>query len=105
MNGEQRDGSASEDRLTEALAAAMNLGPKSAAVLVKAGVTSLSQLRELGSVKVFSLARRLEPSVTLNLLWALEGAVVGQHWQAVAREHRSSLLMALEDYERHLAPK
>ncbi len=30
----------------------------------------------------------------MNLLWALEGAISGLHWQEVAREHRTSLLLA-----------
>jgi DNA transformation protein len=84
----------------QGLAAVANLGPKSSAVLAQAGVTSLEQLRKLGSVKAFSLAKRVQPSATLNLLWALEGAILGQPWQFVAREHRTSLLLALEDHER-----
>jgi DNA transformation protein len=38
--------------------------------------------------------------VSLNLLWALEGALSGEHWQVVAKEHRTSLLLALEEQER-----
>ncbi|WP_264362066.1 TfoX/Sxy family protein [Ramlibacter tataouinensis] len=38
--------------------------------------------------------------VSLNLLWALEGAITGERWQEVARRHRTSLLLALEDHER-----
>jgi DNA transformation protein len=34
------------------------------------------------------------------LLWALEGALSGEHWQQVAREHRTSLLLAVEERER-----
>ena len=34
--------------------------------------------------------------MSLNLLWAMEGALTGVHWQVVAREHRASLLLALE---------
>ena len=35
----------------------------------------------------------------VNLLWALEGALTGLPWQAVARDHRTSLLLALETHE------
>ena len=92
-------------RLESELASAMNLGPKSAAVLARAGVTSLAEVRRLGAVKIYSLAKRSEPAVTLNLLWAIEGAILGQPWQLVAREHRTSLLIALEDYERHISAR
>ena len=33
-------------------------------------------------------------------LWALEGALSGLPWQVVAREHRTSLLLALETLDR-----
>ena len=36
----------------------------------------------------------------LNTMWAIEGALTNLPWQVVAREHRTSLLLALEDYER-----
>jgi DNA transformation protein and related proteins len=81
------------------LATATNLGPKSAAVLARAGISSLEQVEKLGAVAAFARAKQLEPKVTLNLLWALEGALLGQPWQAVAREHRTRLLLELEDHE------
>lgn len=77
-----------------------NLGPKSAAVLVAAGIESFEQLRQLGAVAAFARAKRFEAKVSLNLLWALEGALTGLSWQEVAREHRTSLLLALESYQR-----
>jgi DNA transformation protein len=80
----------------EALAALANLGPKSAQALVTAGITSFAQLQSRGSVATYALVKRSNPQVTLNLLWALEGAVAGLPWQVVAREHRTSLLLALE---------
>jgi hypothetical protein len=35
-------------------------------------------------------------NASLNLLWALEGALTGLPWRVVAQEHRLSLLLALE---------
>ena len=74
------------------------IGPKSDAILRRAGITSLAQLRAIGSVAAYVRARNTEPRVSLNLLWALEAALTGQHWQQVAREHRTSLLLALEEH-------
>lgn len=82
---------------TQALSGCINLGPKSAALLARIGITSLDQVRDAGAVAVYRQARAVEPRVTLNLLWALEGAVSDLPWQVVAREHRTSLLLALED--------
>jgi DNA transformation protein and related proteins len=78
------------------LAALANLGPKSAQALVAAGVTSFAQVQRLGSVATYAKVKQVNPRVTLNLLWALEGAVSGLPWQVVAKEHRTSLLLALD---------
>lgn len=76
------------------------LGPKSQAMLVMAGITSAEQLRELGAIRAFAMVKRSGARSSLNLLWALEGALTGQHWQRVAKERRTSLLLALEEHER-----
>lgn len=78
------------------LAGLPNLGPKSQAMLRAAGIGSLVQLRQLGSVRAFARVKTVNGSASLNLLWALEGALTGLPWQQVAREHRLSLLLALE---------
>lgn len=77
-----------------------NLGPKSREALLRAGIASVAQLRKLGSVAAYARAKRETASVSLNLLWALEGALTGVAWQVVAREHRTSLLLALEEHQR-----
>jgi DNA transformation protein len=77
-----------------------NLGPKSSAMLQAAGITSLEQLRELGSIEAFLQVKRMQVGASLNLLWALEGALTGEHWRQVAKEHRTSLLLALEEHEK-----
>lgn len=77
-----------------------NLGPKSARMLQTAGIKTLGDLRALGSVAAYAKAKRAGQSVSLNLLWALEGALTGERWQDVARKHRTSLLLALDEYER-----
>lgn len=77
-----------------------NLGPKSAAMLASVGVTTHEELRAMGAVAAYIRAKRAgHNKVSLNLLWALEGALIGMHWRDVAREHRTRLLMALEDCE------
>ncbi|HOZ65514.1 MAG TPA: TfoX/Sxy family protein [Burkholderiaceae bacterium] len=75
-----------------------NLGSKSSQFLQAAGIHSLDQLERLGAVAAYVQAKQANPSVTLNLLWALEGALTGLPWQQVAREQRTRLLMALELY-------
>ena len=74
-----------------------NIGPKSLAMLAQAGITSEAQLRKLGAVAAYAKTKAVCPQASLNLLWALEGALTGRHWQQVAASERASLLMALED--------
>ena len=76
----------------------LNLGPRSQAALAAAGITTVAQLRHLGSVAAYAKAKRSGAHVSLNLLWALEGALTGLPWEVVAREHRTSLLLALEQH-------
>ena len=76
-----------------------NLGPKSAAFLQAAGIRTRKDLASLGAVEAYARVKRVEPKASLNLLWALEGALTGEHWRTVAKEHRTSLLLALEIHE------
>jgi len=76
-----------------------NLGPKSQDMLAAAGVHTVAQLRKLGAVPAYARVKALWPRASLNLLWALEGALTDLPWQVVAREHRTSLLLALEQHQ------
>jgi DNA transformation protein len=77
-----------------------SLGPKSQAMLARAGITTVAELRRLGAVAAYARAKRANSGASLNLLWALESALTGEPWQEVARRHRTSLLLALDDHER-----
>lgn len=72
------------------------LGPRSQAMLAGAGIKSVAQLKRLGSVRAYAMVKKSGVHASLNLLWALEGALTGLPWQVVAKEHRLSLLLALE---------
>lgn len=88
------------DSVADAIAHLPNLGPQSQQMLAQAGIHTLADLRALGAVAAYVQTKRSGARVSLNLLWALEGAITGLHWQDVARDHRTSLLLALEDCER-----
>ena len=89
---------------TPSLTTLPGLGPRSVQLLQQAGIHSLDDLRQLGSVAAYVRVKRSQSATSLNLLWALEAALTGQHWQAVAREHRTSLLLALEAVAPELLP-
>ena len=80
----------------QAIAELQGLGPKSEAMLAAVGIKTVAQLRRLGSVRAYAMVKATGANASLNLLWALEGALTGLPWQVVAREHRLSLLLALE---------
>jgi len=69
-------------------------------MLEAAGIRSEDQLRAMGSVAAFAAVKQAGGKASLNLLWALEGALTDRDWKKVAREDRTSLLILLDDYER-----
>jgi DNA transformation protein and related proteins len=76
-----------------------NLGARSREMLALVGIHSRSDLEAVGAIAAYVKVKRSGAKVSLNLLWALEGALTDQHWQIVAREQRTSLLLALEAFE------
>ena len=80
------------DSSVAALAALPNLGPVSAGLLVAAGITGPEQLRARGAVAVFrQVAMHRAGDVSLNLLYALEGALRGVRWDRLPRDVREAL--------------
>ncbi len=63
-------------------------------------IQQADELRRVGAVVAYVRTKAVWPRASLNLLWALEGALSGRPWQQVAETDRASLLMALEDVER-----
>jgi DNA transformation protein len=78
-----------------------NLGPASSAMLVKAGIHGVAQLRAMGSVAAYVAVKNAGAGPSLNLLWAIEGALTDRDWKEVSKTDRLSLLVQLDDYERN----
>jgi DNA transformation protein len=74
-------------------------------MLTAAGIHNVAQLRKLGAVAAYVAVKHRTSSASLNLLWALEGALTGLPWQTVARDHRTSLLLAMEQHQNQVSPK
>jgi len=93
-------GAASRKRLSgSAQLALLGLGPVSLRILRAAGISTRADLERLGPVKAYIAAKRVEPRVTLNLLWGIAGAVTDTHWTKLPADSRSTLLL---DYDAHL---
>lgn len=76
-----------------------NVGPKSAAWLRQVGVRSLEDLHAVGVIGTFMKVRRAGFRPSLNLLYALEGALLDCHWQDVPDDRRGELLLAVDAAE------
>jgi hypothetical protein len=73
-----------------------NIGPKSMAWLRQTGVRSLEDLQAAGALAAFVRIKRAGFRPSLNLLYALEGAIQGCHWQEIPEERRTALVQAAE---------
>ena len=62
----------------------------------RAGITTEKQLRALGAVRAYVMVKRSDSRASLNLLWALEGALTNRSWREVAKTDRLGLLLQVE---------
>lgn len=78
-----------------------NLGPRAERWLADAGIHSTEELRRRGALEAYLAVRRAGGTESLNMLWALAGALEpwpeGRDWREVAAsEARLPLLLAVE---------
>ncbi|CAH1199913.1 DNA transformation protein TfoX2 [Vibrio harveyi] len=65
-------------------------------MLKKAGIDSVEQLEAEGALNAYKAIQDTHAStVSLELLWALEGAIKGTHWSVVPQSRREELMSAL----------
>ena len=74
-----------------------NVGPKSAAWLRQVGIRTQEDLVAAGSVEAFLRCKRAGFKPSLNVLYSLEGALLGCHWQKVPEERRAELQAQVEE--------
>ena len=73
-----------------------NIGPKSAAWLRQVGLRTREDLVAAGPVDAFMRVKRAGFKPSLNMLYALEGALQDCHWQDVPEARRVELVTAAE---------
>ncbi len=65
-------------------------------LLKKAGIDTVEKLYKQGSLAAFrALQSTHSRSISLDLLWAIEGAISGKHWSVIPSQRRDELLTAL----------
>lgn len=76
------------------------LGPKSEKQLQSAGIDSVEALKAMGAVEAYRRLQQHQGTLSsLNFLYALVGALEDRHWQDVARNDKTRLLMELDGYQ------
>jgi DNA transformation protein and related proteins len=73
-----------------------NIGPKSAAWLRQVGLRTREDLAGVGAVDAFMRVKRAGFKPSLNLLYALEGALLECHWQEIPDARRVELVAQAE---------
>jgi hypothetical protein len=73
-----------------------NIGPKSAAWLRQVGLRTQDEIAAVGTVEAFMRVKRAGFKPTLNLLYAIEGALLECHWQEVPEPRRQQLVAEAE---------
>lgn len=73
-----------------------NLGVRSANWLKAVGIDTVDDLRQVGALAAFIKVEEAGFMPSLNLLWALEGALHDRHWTNLEPDHRATLLLAVD---------
>ena len=73
------------------------LGPTSRTWLAGIGITTAEHVAAQDPFEVYARIKAAQPRASLNLLYALIGAVEGRDWREVARQDRTGILMRLQD--------
>ncbi len=76
-----------------------NVGPKSAAWLRQVGVRTHEDLVRVGPVEAFMKVKRAGFRPSLNLLYAMAGAIDDCHWTDLPEDRRASLLLGVDAAE------
>lgn len=68
-----------------------NLGPASAAMLAEVGIRTRADLERVGPVLAYRALQDVRPGVSLNLLYAMHGALADERWDRLPEATREQL--------------
>ena len=77
------------------VASLKNIGEKTATRLKGVGIHTAEELHELGAVKAWVKLQHTEYRLTLVGLYALQGAILGIHWNSVPEDMKAELREAV----------
>jgi hypothetical protein len=73
-----------------------NLGPKSSVWLAAVGIHNRRDLEEVGALNAYLLCKAHGYNASLNLLWALQAALMDIHWTRLPADIKAQLRQRLE---------
>jgi DNA transformation protein and related proteins len=69
----------------------INIGQDTESKLIQVGIDSFEKLKSIGSEQAFIRLQTLDPGACLDLLYGLEGAILGVKWNELPKEKKQSL--------------
>ena len=76
----------------------INLGPKSTEWLNEIGVFTWDDIDRIGVMEVFVRLKRINPKISLNMLWALYMGHQGKHWMEISEREKQQLKKELQSF-------
>lgn len=77
--------------MSESIAKLRNLGPRSIAWLESIGIQTRDDLERIGSIEIYSLLKTEGLPVSLNLVYAIEAALMDLDWRELPQEIKAQL--------------
>lgn len=77
-----------------------NLGPRSAALLASIGVRTRDDLAKLGAIGCCARLLAADRKISLNMAYAIEGALQDCDWRELPHEFRLQLVKEFRDLRR-----
>ena len=74
-----------------------NLGPKSREMLESVGIETISDLRETGSIGAAAMLIRAGHRISLNMVYAIEGAIEDIDWRELPQLLKLELTRAFRE--------
>lgn len=85
--------------MTTPIAHLKGIGPKSAEQLANIGIRYKEDLIQIGPIPAYNLlTQKLGKAPSLNMLYAMIGALENKHWTEIAQKERTSILLALDGF-------
>jgi hypothetical protein len=75
----------------------LNLGPASTAWLAAVGIHDRRDLERVGVINAYNLCKAHGYNVSLNLLWALQAALLDMPWTQLPADIKQQLRQRLEN--------